>query len=67
MNSPHYYTAKEVQKLLGLGSIRTAQLRIKSMNEELQARGYWIERGKIPRKFFHERYPYIPNEGIARS
>lgn len=60
MISPHYYTSKEVQQLLGLGTLRTAQLRIKSMNEELQARGYWIERGKVPRKFFHERYPYIP-------
>lgn len=65
MKSPHYYTSKEVQQLLGLGTLRTAQNRIKSMNEELQARGYWVERGKVPRKFFHERYPYIPNEGVG--
>lgn len=64
MKSPHYYTTKEVQQLLGLGTLRTAQLRIKSMNEELQARGYWIERGKVPRKFFHERYPYVPDESV---
>ncbi|MNW57346.1 hypothetical protein D3C74_351430 [compost metagenome] len=62
MKSPHYYTAAEVQLLLGLGSLRTAHNRVQSMNEELQARGFWVERGKVPRKFFHERYPYIPNE-----
>ncbi|MNW46840.1 hypothetical protein D3C74_241530 [compost metagenome] len=62
MKSPHYYTTAEVQQLLGLGTIRTAQMRVKSMNEELEARGYWVERGKVPRKFFHERYPYIPEE-----
>ncbi|MBE0342005.1 hypothetical protein E4V51_13595 [Paenibacillus sp. 28ISP30-2] len=65
MKSPHYYTSQEVQQLLGLGSLRTAQIRIQSMNEELKSRGYWIERGKVPRKFFHERYPYIPEERIS--
>lgn len=65
MKSPFYYTSKEVQLLLGLGSIRTAQMRIQSMNEELQARGYCIERGKVPKKFFHERYPFIPEEASS--
>lgn len=45
--------------MLGLGTIRTAHLRIQSMNEELQAKGYWIERGKVPVSFFHEKYPYL--------
>jgi hypothetical protein len=55
----HFYNSKEVQQLLGLGCLRTAQLRIQSLNEELKNHGYWIERGKIPIKFFHEKYPYI--------
>lgn len=59
----HYYDSKDVKELLGLGSIRTAQIRIQSMNGELASKGYWIERGKIPIKFFHEKYPYIEIQG----
>lgn len=55
----HFYSSHEVQELLGCGTLRTAQLRIQAMNEELKAKGYWIERGKIPITFFHEKYPYI--------
>ncbi len=58
----NYYDSKDVKQLLGLGSLRTAQLRIQSMNEELSAKGFWIERGKIPIKFFHEKYPYVESE-----
>lgn len=55
----HFYTSQEVQEMLGCGSLRTAQLRIQSMNEELKSKGYWIERGKVPVAFFHEKYPYV--------
>ncbi|MEK4128573.1 hypothetical protein NYE67_02775 [Solibacillus sp. FSL W8-0474] len=55
----NFYTAKEVQEMLGFTSLRTAHLRIQFMNEELKSKGYWIERGKIPIAFFHEKYPYI--------
>lgn len=53
------YDAKDIQQLLRLGSKRTAHLRIQAMNDELKQKGYWIERGKVPVKFFHEKYPYI--------
>lgn len=56
----HFYTSKEVMEILSCGCLRTAQLRIQAMNEELKAKGYWVERGKIPVVFFHEKYPYIP-------
>jgi hypothetical protein len=55
----NYYDSRDVKQLLNLGSLRTAQLRIQSMNEELKSRGFWIERGKVPIKFFHEKYPYM--------
>ena len=45
--------------MLGLGCIRTAQIRIKAMNDELKAKGYWVERGKVPVSFFNEKYPYV--------
>lgn len=55
----HFYSSHDVQELLGCGSLRTAQLRIQAMNDELRAKGYWVERGKIPVSYFHEKYPYI--------
>jgi len=55
----NFYNSKEVQDLLSIGHIRTAQLRIQQLNAELTSKGYWIEPGKVPVKFFHEKYPYI--------
>ena len=55
----HFYTSQEVKELLGLNSLRTARARIQALNEELKAQGYWIERGKVPIAYFHQRYPYI--------
>ncbi|MGG0753005.1 hypothetical protein [Brevibacillus laterosporus] len=63
----HFYDSKDVMKLLSLNSIRTAQLRIKGMNEELKSKGFWIERGKIPISFFHEKYPFIEMMPIQES
>lgn len=55
----HFYSSQEVQELLSCGCLRTAQLRIQAMNDELKSKGFWIERGKVPVAFFHEKYPYI--------
>lgn len=62
MMPKHFYSSKDVKEILGLGNLRTAQLRIQVMNEELKAKGFWIERGKIPVSFFHEKYPYIQSQ-----
>jgi len=31
----------------------------KEVQDLLSIKGYWIEHGKVPVKFFHEKYPYI--------
>lgn len=62
----HFYNSKEVKELLGMGHIRTAQLRIKSLNDELKSKGYWIEPGKVPIKFFHEKYPYVEKMEVTQ-
>ncbi len=54
-----FYTTAEVQQLLSCGTLRTAQSRVKALNEELRKLGYWVEPGKVPVKFFHEKYPFI--------
>lgn len=55
----NFYSAREVKQLLDIATMRTAYTRIHSMNQELEEKGYWIERGKVPVSFFHEKYPYI--------
>ncbi|WP_391119387.1 hypothetical protein [Psychrobacillus sp. L3] len=60
----HFYNSNEVMDLLSLNSLRTSQLRIQAMNKELKDKGYWIERGKVPVQFFHEKYPYIERERV---
>ncbi|PEJ58692.1 hypothetical protein CN692_07735 [Bacillus sp. AFS002410] len=56
-----YYNSHDVKEILGFGSLRTAQIRIKAMNDELKGMGYWVERGKVPIGFFHQKYPFIQN------
>ncbi|MCP8969692.1 hypothetical protein [Ectobacillus ponti] len=63
----HFYDSKEVMKLLDLGCLRTAQMRVQSLNQELSEKGYWIERGKVPIKFFHEKYPYIEHQKMSEQ
>jgi len=57
----HFYSAKEVAAILGIHE-RTAFNRIRAVNDELQAQGYWIEAGKMPVSLFHQKYPYIERE-----
>jgi len=60
----NFYDSKDVKELLSLNSKRTAQYRIQLMNQEIESRGFWVERGKVPVQFFHEKYPYI-TKGIG--
>lgn len=56
----HFYDAKDVSLILGV-SERTAYYRIHEMNNDLKLKGFYAEQGKIPKLYFHEKYPYIPN------
>jgi len=58
----NFYDTKDAMCLLELSSIRTAQNRIKTMNDALLNLGYWVEPGKVPVFFFHEKYPYIEKQ-----
>ncbi|WP_419892844.1 hypothetical protein [Oceanobacillus kimchii] len=57
----HFYDASDISQILGV-SERTAYYRIQEMNKDLRARGFYAEQGKIPKLYFYEKYPYIPNE-----
>ncbi len=55
-----FMTAKEVQEFLGVSRTTAYQL-INEMNEELVKFGYRIQRGKVNRQYFIEKYCYSTN------
>ncbi|MBR6384382.1 MAG: ICEBs1 excisionase [Lachnospiraceae bacterium] len=50
-----YLTASEVSELLGVSMGHSYKL-IQKMNKELKDNGFLTIAGKIPRKYFEERY-----------
>lgn len=54
-NITPFYSAKEVATILGISS-STAYRIIKTLNQELQSKGYIIIRGKISKKYFDEKF-----------
>ncbi len=50
-----FYTVKDVQKILGISSSKAYQI-IRSLNDDLKKKGYITVAGKVPKKFFNEKY-----------
>jgi hypothetical protein len=50
-----YYTAAEISVLLGI-SIGTSYRIIRKLNRELDKKGFIIIAGKLPIKYFEEKY-----------
>lgn len=46
---------KEVQEILGIKQTK-AYAMIKLLNDELQAKGYLIVRGKVPEEYLRDRF-----------
>ena len=66
MNSSIYITPPEVMELLNIGQKKAYQI-IKTFNTELAAKGFFIIRGKCPRKYFLYRLGIIPpDETVER-
>lgn len=55
MQSTLYFTAKEVQEMLGVSRAKAYKI-LKELNAELEAKGYIVVSGKIPKKFLAEKY-----------
>lgn len=55
MQSTLYFTAKEVQEMLGVSRAKSYRI-LKELNAELEAKGYIVVSGKIPKKFLAEKY-----------
>lgn len=48
-------TAEEVAEVLGVSKGHAYKL-IRALNEELQAQGYLVVAGKVPTKYFQEKF-----------
>ena len=55
MQSCLYYTASEVEELLGVSRGKAYKV-IRELNQELGKKGYIVIAGKIPKQFFNEHY-----------
>ena len=55
MQNRIYLTASEIQDLLGVSRAKAYRI-VKDLNEELEAKNYIVIPGRIPRKFFGEKY-----------
>jgi hypothetical protein len=53
MQGTLYYTALEVQQLLGVSRAKAYKI-VKDLNCELETMGFIVIRGKIPKQFFNE-------------
>lgn len=51
----NYYDVRDVQALIGISSSKAYKI-MQELNQELKAKGYIIVAGKIPKKFFNERF-----------
>ena len=50
-----YYTAQEVQEMLGVSRAKAYKV-IKELNEELMTKGFIVIAGKVPKKFLADKY-----------
>lgn len=50
-----YYTATDVMQLVGVSKSKAYQI-IQRLNKELEAKGYIMIGGRVPRKYFDERF-----------
>lgn len=50
-----YYTVTDVMELVGVSQTKAYQI-IQRLNKELGAQGYIVIAGRIPRKYFDERF-----------
>lgn len=50
-----YYVVTDVMQLIGVSKSKAYQI-IQRLNKEMEAKGYIIIAGRIPRKYFDERF-----------
>ena len=57
-----FYTVNDVMAMLGVSQSKAYKI-IQSLNKELKKKGYIVVAGKVPKKFFREKF-YCDAEDI---
>lgn len=55
MQDSLYFTAQEVQEMLGVSRAKAYKI-VKELNDELASKGFIVTAGKVPKKFLSEKY-----------
>lgn len=50
-----YFTAQEVQEMLGVSRAKAYKI-VKELNDELASKGFIVTAGKVQKKFLSEKY-----------
>ena len=53
--SVSYISANEIMEILGIGRSKAYEV-VRQMNEELEAAGYNVIKGKVPVRYFQKKY-----------
>lgn len=61
-----FYGIKEVKSILGVSESKGYDY-IRTMNKELQEKGFLTVRGKVPAVYFQERFFGIKMENVANQ
>ena len=55
MKNSLFYSAKEVQEILGVSRGKAYKV-VRELNEQLEQRGFIVIAGKVPKQFFQEHF-----------
>lgn len=55
MDGVLFYSAQEVSAMLGISRAQSYKI-VKMLNDELKKKGFLVISGKVPKKYFAERY-----------
>lgn len=55
MKNEYYFDVHNVQDIMDVSQSKAYQV-IKELNQELKDLGFWTVAGKVPKKFFNEKF-----------
>lgn len=55
MENTRFYTAEDIQRILDVKRTKAYAI-IKTLNAELEEKGYMTVKGKVSKKYFHQRF-----------
>lgn len=65
MDKLEFYLVDDVMKILGVSKSKAYKV-MQDMNKELSGEGYFTIAGKVPRRYFEERF-YFANERTSNK